>query len=115
MVKTKKHLEIDKALQFLGDVYLSQGDEYMQVSLFVALDGGQNAAMLRLGDIEKGRGDWHRTVEFWTPARLLFERSPQVKQVAQIDNRIANKSDNVSETRQSCHGRKYTRHKCGVE
>ncbi|KAJ7906630.1 hypothetical protein B0H13DRAFT_1880406 [Mycena leptocephala] len=88
---------LKKAFQFLGDVYLSQNDEYTAISLFtVALEGftqmdvhhSRAECMLQLGDISKGHGDLLKAVEFWEAARPLFERSSQAKQVENIDGRL---------------------------
>ncbi|KAJ7085558.1 hypothetical protein C8R44DRAFT_821456 [Mycena epipterygia] len=45
--------------------------------------------MLRLGDIAKDRGDSMKAEKLWKEARSLFERSSQVKDIAQIDTRLA--------------------------
>jgi hypothetical protein len=45
--------------------------------------------MLRLGDICKKHNNYREAVEHWNTARPLFERSSQVKQVENIDNRLA--------------------------
>jgi tetratricopeptide (TPR) repeat protein len=97
-IKFKEKLGINKALQFLGDIFLSHADEDTAVSLFiVALEGftfmdvhrGRAECMLRLGDISMGHGDLLKTVEFWETAKPLFERSSQAKQVEDIDERLA--------------------------
>jgi tetratricopeptide (TPR) repeat protein len=96
-LKLKKNLQIHKALRCLGDVFLVQGDEVTAIGLWTtALDGftlmdihrGRADCMLRLGDISKGHGDMQRAAELWKTARPLFERSSQVNQVKQIDERL---------------------------
>ncbi|KAJ7436342.1 hypothetical protein FB451DRAFT_1454801 [Mycena latifolia] len=96
-LQLKKNLEIHKALQFLGDVYLAHGDQQTAKSLLVvALDGftkmdvhrSRAECMLRLGDISKLQGDVVKATQLWETARPLFERSSQEKQIGQIDERI---------------------------
>jgi tetratricopeptide (TPR) repeat protein len=105
-LKRKEKLGIFKALQFLGDIFLSQNDEQTAISLFtVALEGftkmdvhrSRAECMLRLGNISMGHGDPLKAVEFWERAGPLFERSSQAKQVQHIDERVANISENVLE------------------
>ncbi|KAJ7456108.1 hypothetical protein FB451DRAFT_1277011 [Mycena latifolia] len=99
-LKLKQKLETHKALQFLGDMYLAQGDHHTAISLFtVALDGftqmdihrSRAECILQLGDISKLDGDMVKAVELWQTARPLFERSSQNKQIAEIDERLAGK------------------------
>jgi hypothetical protein len=105
-LKRKEKLGIYKALQFLGDLFLSQEVKHTAISLFtVALEGftqmdvhrSRAECMLRFGDISKGQGDLLKAVEFWERARPLFEHSSQAKQVHGIDERIANISKDVLE------------------
>ncbi|KAJ7100543.1 hypothetical protein C8R44DRAFT_747578 [Mycena epipterygia] len=95
----KRKLELYKTLGFLGDVFLSQGDEQTVHKLFVvALEGFIADGMLHLGDITKNRGDLIKAVELWKEARPLFERSLQVKDMAQIDTRLASIKENMPGT-----------------
>ncbi|KAJ7857001.1 hypothetical protein B0H13DRAFT_1902421 [Mycena leptocephala] len=105
-LKRKEKLRIYKALQFLGDIFLSQNDEHTATNLFtVALEGftqmdihcSRAECMLQLGDISEGHGDLLKAVEFWERARPLFECSSQAKQVQRIDERVANISEDVLE------------------
>jgi tetratricopeptide (TPR) repeat protein len=105
-LKRKEKLGTYQALQFLGDVFLSQNDEHTATNLFVvALEGftqmdvhrSRAECMLRLGDISMGNSDLLKAVEFWESARPLFERSSQAKQVQGIDERVANISKDVLE------------------
>ncbi|KAJ7869238.1 hypothetical protein B0H13DRAFT_2280822 [Mycena leptocephala] len=105
-LKTKEKLGIYKALQFLGDIFLSQSNEYTAISLFtVALEGftqmdvhrSRAECMLRLGDISMGHSEPLKAVEFWERSRPLFERSSQAKQVQHINERLAGISDDVLE------------------
>ncbi|KAJ7103918.1 hypothetical protein C8R44DRAFT_858957, partial [Mycena epipterygia] len=91
-------LGVHKALQFMGDIILSEGDEYTAHNLFVvALEGftymdvhrSRADCMLRLGDIAEHRGDLVKATELWNEAHALFERSSQMKDMAQIDTRLA--------------------------
>ncbi|KAJ7821795.1 hypothetical protein B0H13DRAFT_1920531 [Mycena leptocephala] len=96
---------IHKALQFLGDAFLAQDDEHTAINLFTVawrdlyMDVHRSRAecMLRIGDISKGQGDILKAVELWTTARPLFERSSQVKQVENIDQRLCGVSEDVLE------------------
>ncbi|KAJ7894081.1 hypothetical protein B0H13DRAFT_1886053 [Mycena leptocephala] len=105
-LKRKEKLGTYKALQFLGDVFLSQNDEHTATNLFtVALEGftqmdvhrSRAECMLRFGDISMGHSDLLKAVEFWERARPLFEHSSQAKQVQHIDERVANITKDVLE------------------
>ncbi|KAJ7930834.1 hypothetical protein B0H13DRAFT_2530704 [Mycena leptocephala] len=105
-LKRKEKLGIYKALQFLGDIFLSQNDEHTATSLFtVALEEftqmdvhrSRAECMLQLGNISEGHGDLLKAVEFWEAARPLFERSSQAKQVQHINERLAGISGDVLE------------------
>lgn len=83
-LKFRDKLRIDRALQFLGDVFLSHDEEDTAVNLFtVALEGftqmdvhcGKAECMLRLGDIFTTHGDLSKTAELCKTARSLFARS----------------------------------------
>ncbi|KAJ7127844.1 hypothetical protein C8R44DRAFT_911033 [Mycena epipterygia] len=96
--KIQAKLGLHKALLFLGDVFLNEGDEHTAHNLFaVALKGfthmdihrSRADCMLRLGDIAKHRGDLVKAAEFWKDAWSLFDRSSQAKEKARIDNRLA--------------------------
>jgi tetratricopeptide (TPR) repeat protein len=91
-------LQVYKALQFLGQMFLMQNDEDTAISLFtVALEGftymdvhqSRAECMLRLGDIANSHGDMLKAIELWSTARPLFERSSQVKEVQCVDERLA--------------------------
>lgn len=91
-------LALYQAVQFLGDVFLAQGDQSTASSLFiVALEGftfmdihrSRAECMLHLGDISKHRGDLVKAVELWKEAQILFERSLQSNSLAQINKRLA--------------------------
>ncbi|KAJ7466325.1 hypothetical protein FB451DRAFT_1178474 [Mycena latifolia] len=99
-------IALHRALQFLGDVFQTEGDHATSTSLFtVALEGftwmdihcSRAECMLRLGDLGKGHGDVLKAIELWKTARPLFERSSQGKQVIQIDERLAAITNNVLE------------------
>ncbi|KAJ7447708.1 hypothetical protein FB451DRAFT_1188233 [Mycena latifolia] len=94
----ERKLEIYKALQFLGDVYLADKDQQTAINLLtVALEGftrmdvhrSRGECMLRLGDMSELHGDLPKAAELWKTARALFKRSSQAKQVANIDERLA--------------------------
>ncbi|KAJ7339153.1 hypothetical protein DFH08DRAFT_1013985 [Mycena albidolilacea] len=103
-IKLKEKLGINKALQFLGDIFLAQADEDTAASLFiVALEGytymdvhcSRAECMLRLGDVAREHDDLHKAAEFWDAARPLFERSSQTKQMQDIDERLASVGEDV--------------------
>ncbi|KAJ7131102.1 hypothetical protein C8R44DRAFT_731370 [Mycena epipterygia] len=107
--KTEEKMAVYKALRFLGDVFLSEGDAYTAHNLFVvALDGftymdihrSRGDCMLRLGDIAKHRGDLVKAAELWTDARPLFECSLQTKEIANIDTRLALIEQEISDAHQ---------------
>jgi tetratricopeptide (TPR) repeat protein len=97
-LKTKQRLHIFRSLEFLGDVFLAEGDQHTATTLYtVALDGftemdvhrNRAECMVRLGDTSKNSGDLLNAMELWTTARPLFERSSQTKQIMLLDQRIA--------------------------
>ncbi|KAJ7453407.1 hypothetical protein FB451DRAFT_1281166 [Mycena latifolia] len=97
-LKLTQKLEIHKALQFLGDVFLAQGDRDTGYSLFaVALDGftqldvhrSGGECMLRLGDLSKLQGDVQNAANQWKAARPLFERSLQEMKIVDLNDRLA--------------------------
>ncbi|KAJ7818167.1 hypothetical protein B0H14DRAFT_3147938, partial [Mycena olivaceomarginata] len=103
-LKLTNRLGMYRALQFLGDIFLSYNDEDTAVSLFtVALDGftamdvhrSRAECMLRLGDIHKRCNDLLKAVGHWETARPLFKRSSQAKQIVQIDERLASVGEDV--------------------
>ncbi|KAJ6779249.1 hypothetical protein DFH09DRAFT_1404950 [Mycena vulgaris] len=92
--KSQQKLDVHKALQFLGDIFCTAGDQDTAVSLLkVALEGftqmdvhrSRAECMLQLGYIWKENGDVLKAAKYWRSARSLFERSSQVKKVALID------------------------------
>ncbi|KAJ7462859.1 hypothetical protein FB451DRAFT_1494894 [Mycena latifolia] len=104
--KLGNKIALHQALQFLGDVFQAEGDSSTSSSLFtVALEGftwmdihrSRAECMLRLGDLGKGHGEVVKAIELWKTARPLFERSSQLKQVTQIDERLAATPNNVLE------------------
>ncbi|KAJ7723147.1 hypothetical protein B0H16DRAFT_1699068 [Mycena metata] len=86
-----------------------ENDEVTAISLFtLALEGftqmdvhrSRAECMIRLGDISKKNGDLLRALEFWETARPLFERSSQLKQVQDIDERLSGIGEDVKEQNQ---------------
>ncbi|KAJ7199198.1 hypothetical protein GGX14DRAFT_468258 [Mycena pura] len=97
-LKTSDRPAIHKALRYIGDIFLKQGDEETCRSLvtaaligFTEMDIHQSRAecMLRLGNILTRKGDVEQAVHLWRKAQPLFSRSLQVEQVAYIDALIA--------------------------
>ncbi|KAJ7885321.1 hypothetical protein B0H14DRAFT_3128188 [Mycena olivaceomarginata] len=103
-LKSKAKLQVYKALQFLGQIFLTHKDENTAISLFtVALVGftymdvhrSRAECMITLGDISSRHGDLPKAVELWESARPLFERSSQVKEVQCVDERLSRVGSNV--------------------
>jgi tetratricopeptide (TPR) repeat protein len=103
-LKLKAKLQVYKALQFFGQMFLAQKDEGTAISLFTValeaftcMDVHQSRAecMLRLGDISNRCGDLLQAVELWESARPLFERSSQVKEVQCVDERLSHVGSSV--------------------
>jgi tetratricopeptide (TPR) repeat protein len=95
--KLHNKLAFFKAIQFLGDVFYTQGDQDTANSLFtVALEAftsmdvhrSRAQCMLHLGDISQMSGDLVKAVRLWNEARPLFERSQQAKEITRIQARI---------------------------
>jgi tetratricopeptide (TPR) repeat protein len=104
--KGQDKLALHKALQFLGDVFIAQGDSNTAHTLFtVALEGftfmdvhqSRAQCLLQLGDIQNQKGLSSKAVELWTQAKPLFERSLQKKKIAQIDTRLATVEPHVED------------------
>ncbi|KAJ7815133.1 hypothetical protein B0H13DRAFT_1924375 [Mycena leptocephala] len=96
--KSKEKLAVHKALLFLGDIFIAQGDDDAAHSLFtVALEGfiymdvhsSRAQCLLRLGDLSHKRGNSSHAAVLWKAAQPLFERSSQAKYVEQIEGRLA--------------------------
>jgi tetratricopeptide (TPR) repeat protein len=105
-IKCKQCLQVHKALQFCGDVFLHEQDEDTAITLFtVALEGftymdvhrSRAECMMRLGDISNNHGDQLKAIELWTTARPLFERSSQLKEVQCVDEKLAGIGSDVLE------------------
>ncbi|KAJ6514150.1 hypothetical protein DFH09DRAFT_1099705 [Mycena vulgaris] len=101
-VRAKERRAIYIPLQFLGDVFLSHGDEETAHHLFITalagftqMDVHRNRAdcMLRLGDIAQQRGDIEEATELWHAARALYERSLRTNDITQLDRRLASIAD----------------------
>jgi hypothetical protein len=96
--KSKDKVALHKALLFLGDVFLATKYDETATNLYiVALEGfthmdihhSRAQCMVHLGDLASKQGHTSKAINFWTAARPLFERSLQVKDVAQIDARLS--------------------------
>jgi tetratricopeptide (TPR) repeat protein len=97
-MKSKQKPEIHRAFQYLGDQFLASGDRDTATSLFTAaleaftemdIHCSRAECMVRLGDISKLLGDMQRAAQLWKTARPLFEKSLQTKEVASIEERLA--------------------------
>ncbi|KAJ7446963.1 hypothetical protein FB451DRAFT_1536677 [Mycena latifolia] len=104
--KLGEKIALHRALQYLGDVFQTEGDSATSTALFtVALEGftqmdihrSRAECMLRLGDLAKGHGEVLKAIELWETTRPLFECSSQAKQVTRIDERLAAITNNILE------------------
>ncbi|KAJ6592037.1 hypothetical protein DFH09DRAFT_1414862 [Mycena vulgaris] len=95
--KSQQRLDVHKALQFLGNIFRTEGDQDTAVSLLTtALEGftqmdvhrSRAECMLGLGYISKENGGGLKAAELWRTARPLCERSSQAKKVALIDEEL---------------------------
>jgi hypothetical protein len=95
--QSREKSAVCKAVLFLGDVFMSQGDNdtphiliTVALEVFICMDIHCSIAecLLRLGDLAL-KENISEAVEVWTTARPLFERSSQAKNVLQIDSRLA--------------------------
>jgi tetratricopeptide (TPR) repeat protein len=116
-LKSKQKPGIYKALQYIGDIFLAQDEEDTAIILFtLALEGftdmdvhrSRAECMLRLGDICQKHKNLFEAIDYWTTARPLFNRSSQMKQVGNIDKRLASMDDDVLEQYHSSVKTKYT-------
>ncbi|KAJ7811484.1 hypothetical protein B0H14DRAFT_2859997 [Mycena olivaceomarginata] len=96
--KVKQKLAMYKAICFLGDVFLANGDEATAENLFtVALEAltymdvhrSRGDCMLRLGDIAWRRGEKAGAAVLWGEAGPLFARSQRIEDVERIEKRLA--------------------------
>ncbi|KAJ7288828.1 hypothetical protein C8J57DRAFT_1495097 [Mycena rebaudengoi] len=103
---SKERLAEMKALSYLGQISVAEGDDETALSLFtVALDGftfmdvhrWRAACMVQIADIYDKRGEPVKSVELWKTAQPLFERSSQTNSVTWIDVRLAEVASAVSE------------------
>jgi hypothetical protein len=97
-LSSKNKLAVYKALQFLADSFLAEGDQVTATSLYnVALYAftqmdvhcSRAECMLSLGDITKENGNPEKAEELWKTAQPLFELSSQMKKVASVDERLS--------------------------
>jgi tetratricopeptide (TPR) repeat protein len=96
-LKSKQMLSIYSALQFLGDVFLIEGDWVTARSLFaVALEAftemdvhrSRAECMIRLGDISKGQRDLNDAMKLWSAAKPLLDQSSQTQQIIMVDEKL---------------------------
>jgi hypothetical protein len=97
-LRSKDKLATMKAFRCLGQISAVQGDVNTALSLFsVALDGftfmdvhrWKADCMVQIADICQSRRELLKAIGLWKAARPLFERSSQVRDVAQIDAKLA--------------------------
>ncbi|KAF8146775.1 hypothetical protein K438DRAFT_2092589 [Mycena galopus ATCC 62051] len=96
--KAQHKWALHRAFLFLGDVFIANNDEDTATNLYhVSLAGftemdvhhSRAQCMLRLGDLAKKDGRTYEAITFWKAAQPLFAQSLQIKDVAQIDLRLA--------------------------
>ncbi|KAJ7088954.1 hypothetical protein C8R44DRAFT_751636 [Mycena epipterygia] len=101
---------LHKALQYLGVVFLEQGDlttagSLISVALetFTYMDIHRSRAkcLLCLGNISEQKGQSVEAVELWKEARPLFECSLQTKEMTKIDTKLALMAQKLSDSHQN--------------
>jgi tetratricopeptide (TPR) repeat protein len=94
--KDKNHTM--QAFRCLGQFFSTQGDDETALSLYmVALEGftfsdvhrWRADCMVRIGNILNNRGEVMEAVKLWKKGRHLFERSSQMKDIIEIDTKLA--------------------------
>ncbi|KAJ7254526.1 hypothetical protein C8J57DRAFT_1657812 [Mycena rebaudengoi] len=97
-LKCKQKHQTMQAFRCLGQISSAEGDDETALSLYtVALEGftfmdvhrWRADCMVRIGDILNGHGEVTKAADLWKAARLLFERSSQMKDITQIDAKLA--------------------------
>jgi hypothetical protein len=87
-----------QAFRCLGQLFAAEGDNETALSLFnVALHGftlmdvhrWRADCMVRIANILNTCGQVMKTAELWKAARPLFERSSQMKDIIEIDAKLA--------------------------
>jgi hypothetical protein len=95
--RLKQKLDLHKALQFLGEMFIVTGDDDTAHNLFaVALEGftamdvhrSRARCLLRLGDLAEKRGNSAVAAGLWREAQPLFEKSSQGRDVERIQSRL---------------------------
>lgn len=93
-IRSQEKLTLHRALLFLADVFLFDGDvDTAKTLLVVALQGFTSMdvhhckadCLVRLGNLAKVSGNMVEAKTFWGASRPLFERSMQAKSVAGVD------------------------------
>ncbi|KAK7006164.1 AAA domain-containing protein [Favolaschia claudopus] len=94
---TRNQLVLHQALRCFADVLARQGEYDASLSVFeIALEGftmmdvhqSRAECMRTMGELYRRRGDIARAEELWKEARILFERSHQKREMAEIDRRL---------------------------
>ncbi|KAJ7626046.1 hypothetical protein FB45DRAFT_869158 [Roridomyces roridus] len=97
-VRHKSKLNFHKSLRCLGDVLLSENDHESAEALFqVALEGfttmdvhrSRAECMARMGELAIRAGRMDQAEKLWQKACILFERSSQTTQAAEIQRKLA--------------------------
>jgi tetratricopeptide (TPR) repeat protein len=95
--RLKQKLDLHKALQFLGEMFIVTGDDDTAHNLFaVALEGftamdvhrSRARCLLRLGDLAEKQGNSAMASGLWREAQPLFEKSSQGRDVERIQSRL---------------------------
>ncbi|KAJ6484475.1 hypothetical protein C8R47DRAFT_1048627 [Mycena vitilis] len=86
------------ALRRIGDIFLSEGDSETAQNIFeLALSGftimdihqARGDCLIRLGDINRARGEYETARAKWKEARALFDRCSQLGDAQKCHDRIA--------------------------
>ncbi|KAJ7056432.1 hypothetical protein C8F01DRAFT_1257700 [Mycena amicta] len=104
VLKSEETLAILKALQYLGDIFLAQGDAATAGSLYrVALDGftrmdvhrGRAECLMKLGDIAIEERDLVNAESLWKDALPLLQTSSQEKTLEGVRARLERIGDSA--------------------
>jgi tetratricopeptide (TPR) repeat protein len=96
-LKARNRLATMKAIRCLGDIFAAKDDVETALQLLeVALDGFTRMdvhrcraeCMVRISRILEKRGEADRAIHLLKEAKLLFERSSQVKEVDRVDSKL---------------------------
>ncbi|KAJ7279591.1 hypothetical protein C8J57DRAFT_1221245 [Mycena rebaudengoi] len=97
-LQCKDKCQAMQAFRCFGQIFFAEGDDEIALSLFnVALDGftfmdihcWRADCMVRIANILNSRGEVMKAVGLWKSARPLFEKSSQMKDIINLDAKLA--------------------------